>query len=167
MTVNLNDAFRGEEHIDKIRFFFGGIESISEATPGKLTIDYLYVGPKAGMPQKEYTVTFVDANGKTLQTQKVAPGQTAKYTGATPTKAYDATNHYTFKGWDKALSNIQGNITITAQFTATAHTLTYAKVDGTNHKGTCSCGYSKTAAHGWDAGKVTTAATCANTGVKT
>ena len=167
VTVKLNDTFRNERNIDKLRIFFGGMESISESKLGKVIIDYIYVGPEKGAPKAVYTVNFVGADGKTLESHLVAKGETAVYLGATPTKAADATNHYTFKGWDKALTNITADTTLAAQFTAIAHSYTNAKVDGTNHKGTCSCGYTVTSAHGWDSGKVTTAATCTATGVKT
>lgn len=43
----------------------------------------------------------------------------------------------------------------------------WQKVDDTNHAKKCSCGDTITAKHNWDAGKVTTAATCSKEGVKT
>lgn len=44
---------------------------------------------------------------------------------------------------------------------ATGHTYgDWEKVDDTNHKHTCSCGASETAAHTWDAGKITKPASC-------
>ncbi len=135
VTIKLNDTFRSQRNIDKLRIFFGGMESISDAKQGKVIIDYIYVGPEKDAPKAVYTVNFVGADGKTLESHLVAKGETAVYLGSTPKKAADATNHYTFKGWDKALTNITADTTLTAQFTATAHSYTYAKVDGTNHKG--------------------------------
>ena len=167
VTAELNDTFRSRNNIDKLRFFFGGMESISAQKPGKLTVDYFYVGPRENAPSASYTVTFVGADGKTLATKIVSKGGTAVYDGATPKKASDGNNHYSFKGWDKALTNITANVTVTAQFTATAHKYSYAKVDATNHKASCSCGYNKTVAHTWDAGTVTTAASCTATGKMT
>ncbi len=133
LTAVLSDAFRAHGKIDKIRVFFGGIESISESKVGKLTVDYVYIGSEAGLPTSNYTVTFLGANGETLATQKVSEGETAVYAGATPTKAADASYHYTFKGWDKALTNVTADITVTAQFTATAHT----KVVDKGYAATC------------------------------
>ena len=76
----------------------------------------------------EHTVTFCDEAGKTLQAVKVKQGQTAVYSGVTPTKAYDTDNHYTFSNWLSSvngsaarLDNVQGDMTVYAGFTATAH----------------------------------------------
>ncbi|MBR4309274.1 MAG: hypothetical protein IKT58_06740, partial [Oscillospiraceae bacterium] len=148
-TVALNDAFKSAEEIKRLRLYFGGIESISDTQVGEITIDYVFVGKLSDLPTPLYTVTFVDGNGKTLAIRQVNRGETATYTGKTPTKASDATNHYTFKAWDKALSNITADTTITATFTAEAHSYTYSNTDATNHKGSCSCGYSKSEAHSY------------------
>ncbi len=149
VTLPLLAEFKNAGTVDKIRVYFGGIESISATQVGQLTIDYIYIGKLANLPTPAYTVTFKDAAGKTLATQLVNKGETATYTGATPTKAYDGTYHYTFKGWDKALTNITADTTITAQYNSVAHSYTYAKVDTTNHKASCSCGYSKNEAHSY------------------
>ena len=129
-------------------------------------IDYIYVGPQSGIPTPQYTVTFKNVDGSTLATQVVHKGDTATYTGATPKKANDASNHYTFKGWDKALTNISANTTITATYTAIAHSYSYSKVDGSNHKASCSCGYSKNEGHSYSY-KATTNPTLSATGVIT
>ncbi len=119
---------------------------------GTYTIDYIYVGPPEEAPREEYTVTFRDAEGNTLQTVTVKEGYAAVYSGAEPTKAYDATNHYTFKGWDKALINITADTTITAQFTATAHSYNYTN-KGETHLISCgNCDYSTYAAHSYENG---------------
>ncbi len=123
LTATMNDTFRSYRDIDKIRVFFGGIESLNANTPGKITLDYVYVGPEAGQPTANYTVTFKNYDGTVLETKTVAEGGTVTYTGKTPTKAPDGTNHYSFKGWDKALTNINADIVVTAQFTAQAHTV--------------------------------------------
>ncbi len=132
-----------------------------------LTLDYLYLGPKDHLPLPLYTVTFCNEDGTVLEVREVQKGESVAYAGSAPVKAYDAQCHYSFKGWDKPLTNIQADTTIAAQFTATAHSYTYTKVDNTNHKGTCSCGYSETSAHGWNSGSITTQPTCTAGGVKT
>ncbi|MBP3413340.1 MAG: phosphodiester glycosidase family protein, partial [Oscillospiraceae bacterium] len=147
VTLPLLADFKNAGTIDKIRVYFGGIESISTTQVGQLTIDYIYIGKLANLPTPAYTVTFKDAAGKTLQTQLVNKGESAKYSGATPTKASDGSYHYTFKGWDKALTNIQADTTITATYTATAHSYTYSQIDHATHNASCSCGYSKTEGH--------------------
>ncbi len=79
----------------------------------------------------EYTVTFCDEAGSTLQSVKVKEGETAKYTGTTPTKAYDDANHYTFNTWLSSvggsaatLTNIQTDMKVYAGFIATTHSYT-------------------------------------------
>lgn len=67
---------------------------------------------------KQYTITFTDASGKTLQTVKVNPGDVPKYTGATPTKAPDSQYAYTFAGWDPEIGAATGDTTYKAKFTA-------------------------------------------------
>jgi len=123
LTATINDTFRSYRDIDKIRVFFSGIESLNANTPGKITLDYVYVGPESTLPTANYTVTFKNYDGTVLETKAVAEGGTVTYTGKTPAKAPDGTNHYSFKGWDKALTNITADTVLTAQFTAQAHTV--------------------------------------------
>ncbi len=127
ITQPVTDEFRQCANISAIRVDLSGITSLSNTQLGKVTFDYIYVGSKADLPMPVYTVKFVDAGGNTLATQLVNKGENASYTGATPTMAYDDTNHYTFKGWDKALTNISGDTVITAQFTPEAHSYTNGK----------------------------------------
>ena len=117
--------------------------------------DYDFCGKlkQAFATTPEYTVTFCDEAGKTLQSVKVKKGETAKYTGATPTKAYDDSNHYSFSTWLTAvggsaatLSNIAGDMKVYAGFTATPHSYTEkitsaptCTADG-GKSFTCSCG---------------------------
>ena len=110
---------------------------------------------KAFETTPQYTVTFCDEAGKTLQSVKVKQGETAKFTATTPTKAYDDTYHYTFKEWltsvggDPAtLTNVQGDMKVYAGFTPTEHSYTVkvteaptCTTEGTQIF-TCSCGYS-------------------------
>ena len=80
-----------------------------------------------------YTVTFFNWDGTVLQTGVVKEGATATYSGATPTKQGDAQYSYTFKGWDKTLTNVQSTLDVTAQFTQTTnkYTVTFKNYDGT------------------------------------
>ena len=103
----------------------------------------------------EYTVTCCNEDGSTLQSVKVLKGNTASYSGATPTKAYDANNHYSFSGWLSSvggsaavLSNVSGNMKVYAGFTATPHSYSgkitadpTCTAEGTQVF-TCSCGHS-------------------------
>ncbi len=116
---------------------------------GKLTHKF------ATTPQ--YTVTFCDEAGTTLQSVKVKQGETATYTGTTPTKAYDENNHYTFNNWltsvggsAATLTNVQKDMEVYAGFTATAHSYTEkvttqpsCSAEGSKTL-TCTCGRSYT-----------------------
>ena len=164
VTIPISAQDRERGILTNIRVYLG---NMSFTTASKVYIDYIYVGAETGLPTPRHTVIFQNADGTVLDTVTVYHGEKAQFTGATPTKAYDSTNHYTFKGWDNSLTSVQSDLTVTAQFTATAHSYTYSKVDGTNHKCSCSCGYSKNVAHTWNTGAITTQPTCTASGVKT
>jgi Mg-chelatase subunit ChlD len=68
-----------------------------------------------------YVVTFTDEDGTVLKTETVAYGSGAT-APADPSKDNDATNHYTFTGWDKDYSNITADLTVTAGYAGEAHT---------------------------------------------
>jgi|GEM_PF-6240462 len=57
-----------------------------------------------------YTVTFVDWNGTVLAVDKVEPGKDAT-APANPTRP-----GYAFTGWDIDFTNVQSNLTVTAQY---------------------------------------------------
>lgn len=65
---------------------------------------------------RSYTVSFADDAGTVLQSSAVAYGGEPAYTGATPTKAADATHTYRFAGWTPQLSTVEGAQEYTATF---------------------------------------------------
>ena len=71
--------------------------------------------------RREYTVVFGYDTDNVILTMTVKAGETAVYTGATPTKAYDADNHYVFSGWSDSLENILAPTYVTPKFTAVKH----------------------------------------------
>ena len=81
-----------------------------------------------------FKVTFVNADGTELYSTQVKQGEDATYGGVTPTKADDSQYHYTFSNWDKGLTNIQGDVTLTAQYSATTrgYLITFLNEDGTS-----------------------------------
>ena len=83
-----------------------------------------------------YTVTFKNYDGTTLDTQTVDHGSSVTYGGVTPTKPATAQYTYSWSGWDKPLTNITGNTTITATFSSTVnkYTITWKNYDGTTLK---------------------------------
>lgn len=80
-----------------------------------------------------YTVTWVDADGRVLETdENVTYGTVPEYNGVTPTKAEDDSATYTFTGWTPEVSTVTGDVTYTAVYEATAktYTVTWQNADG-------------------------------------
>ena len=77
-----------------------------------------------------YTVTF-DLAGKGTRTGGGLLSQTVDHGAAATAPTVSANIGWTFTGWDKPLSNIIGNTTITAQYSA-APTFTVTFVEGAN-----------------------------------
>ncbi|MCL2632117.1 MAG: InlB B-repeat-containing protein [Coriobacteriia bacterium] len=71
----------------------------------------------------EYTVTFVDWDGTVLSTQTVAPGADAT---APESPVRDG---YTFTGWDIDFTNVQSDLTVTAQYATETFTVTFVDND--------------------------------------
>ncbi len=64
-----------------------------------------------------HTVTWLDGDGNTLDTDVLAYGATPSYDGATPTKSPSALYIYTFNGtWSPSIVPVNGDATYTAQF---------------------------------------------------
>jgi len=131
VTCPVSSHVKAAEKITALRLNLSGAESISTTQTGVITVDYIYVGPRAHAPTGCATVTYLDADGNTLESKTFVKGEAAVYTGVTPTKASTEESHYIFTGWDKDLSKVTEDLTVTAQFKAEAHSYT---------EGVCSCG---------------------------
>jgi len=66
----------------------------------------------------EYTIIFTDAEGKELQSGKVAYGEKPEYTGETPTEEVEEGWTCTFTGWYPDIATVNGNATYKAIFSA-------------------------------------------------
>ncbi len=77
-----------------------------------------------GLEKKSYTVTFYDEDETTvLYTLPVVYGNNANVSSlATPTKAPDTYNHYSFAGWSGNYTNVTKDEKVVARYTGTAHT---------------------------------------------
>ncbi|MBQ3432130.1 MAG: hypothetical protein IJG23_05040 [Clostridia bacterium] len=123
----------------------------------------------------KYTVTFKDENNNTIKvnnanTQSIYYGSAAT-APADPTKAPDAANHYTWKGWDKTFNDITADTTVTSLgFDSATHDTTgqsWVDTDPDTHWKACKvCGYERLeeADHNWDEGTPNPAATCTEAG---
>ena len=141
--------------ISDIRIGFHNFVADAEDRAGEIIVDYIYIGPKAEMPNGVYTATFCQEDGTVLQTNRVYEGEAAVYQGTTPIKAADDLYHYDFAGWktkagaEAALSSVTSNLTVYASFTAIAHSYAYETHGAEIHTAACACGYSITEAHNY------------------
>lgn len=95
----------------------------------------------------KYNVTFRNYDGETLKTETLDYGATPVAPETAPVKPYDDDNHFTFKGWDKEIAAVTGDVTYTAEFDAVAHVygewqeVTAATcLEKGSHKKVCECG---------------------------
>lgn len=94
----------------------------------------------------KYNVTFKNYDDETLKTETLDYGATPVAPETAPVKPYDDDNHFTFKGWDKAIAPVTGDVTYTAEFDAVAHVygewqeVTAATcLEKGSHKKVCEC----------------------------
>ena len=67
---------------------------------------------------RQYTITFKNYNGKELQRSLVDYGAMPDYTGETPTRKETTQYTYEFAGWSPELTEVTGDATYTAAYTA-------------------------------------------------
>ena len=82
----------------------------------------------------KYTVQFVSEDGSEIYDEQILEyGTTPVYKGKEPTKARTQQYTYSFKGWDKEIDIVTGNIVYSARFNATVnkYTVKFVNYDGT------------------------------------
>ncbi len=104
-TVKLGASATAPSAPSRDGYVFAGWDKTFANIEADTTVTATYVEDTT-----EYTVTFVDYDGKVLSTQYVRYGKNAVAPSA-PTRT-----GYVFTGWDKEFTNITGNITVTAQY---------------------------------------------------
>ena len=88
------------------------------------TTDVDVYGKLEEIPISTYTVRFVDFDNRTISEQTVVEHEAA-FAPGNPSRT-----GYTFKGWNKAFSDIVENIEVQAQYTKNKYTVTYYQEDG-------------------------------------
>lgn len=126
-TPEYNGELPTKESTEQYTYEFAWSPEISAVTN-----DVTYKATFTAVSRK-YTVTWVNEDGTTIDTDSVAYGETPTYDGATPTKAATAQYTYTFAGWTPNISEVKGDVTYTATFTETlrTYTVTWKNENGT------------------------------------
>ncbi|MBR0385692.1 MAG: hypothetical protein IJI05_04005 [Erysipelotrichaceae bacterium] len=116
----INDALIGTEAEAEIREYtgFSYDENAEEGLSKAIVKTGLVL--KMFYSRNRYTVTWVNYNGQVLeQDENVAYGTMPSYDGATPARAADRSYTYRFLRWSPVVSEVTGDVTYTAEFTAT------------------------------------------------
>ena len=115
-TVTIPDA-PNRDAVDKVYTFDGWYtaeEGGEKVTAISVSGDAAYYARYTYVTRK-YTVNFKNGD-ETLQSTEVEYGATPEYKGETPTRQATAQFTYTFKGWDKEIAEVTGDVTYTATF---------------------------------------------------
>ena len=115
-TVTIPDA-PNRDAVDKVYTFDGWYtaeEGGEKVTAISVSGDAAYYARYTYVTRK-YTVNFKNGE-EVLQSTEVEYGTTPEYKGETPTKQATAQFTYTFKGWDKEIAAVTGDVTYTATF---------------------------------------------------
>jgi hypothetical protein len=81
----------------------------------------------------EHRITFVDEDGRVLQSTMIPYGQMPEYRGIIPEKPADEHYRYLFNGWEPALARVTGDAVYTALYSKyeREYEITFANYDGT------------------------------------
>ncbi|MBQ9991823.1 MAG: S-layer homology domain-containing protein [Firmicutes bacterium] len=111
-------------------FVFAGWSPAPAAVSGEAVYDATYTPVL-----NKYTVTWVDENGTTVleKDENVGYGTMPSFDSADPTKTGNTQYSYDFKGWDKAIAPVSGDITYKAVYEprVNEYTITWKNDSGT------------------------------------
>ena len=81
----------------------------------------------------KYEIKWVNYDGSILAVDYVSYGKTPNYHGSIPYRPSDGEHHYSFEGWDSAISPVDGNKTYKAKFSSTdrKYIITWIDYNGT------------------------------------
>lgn len=93
---------------------------------GAMYIDQIEIKWEKENPSaSEYTVTWADYNGETLETDTdVSKNTMPQFNDTEPFRSADGEFSYTFIGWSPAITAVTGDVTYTAVYTATPLSMT-------------------------------------------
>ena len=134
-TIICKSDWSGHPFIEAQIMFSGATNLIGQngTTYDNDHIDAEYARPDGINGKKGYfsdhlityrTVTYVDWNGDELYVEQVADGKNAKGPDTDPER-----EGYAFTGWDKPLTNITSNLTVTATYEANTYVVTVDEVE--------------------------------------
>ncbi|MBR3073806.1 T9SS type A sorting domain-containing protein [Fibrobacter sp.] len=83
----------------------------------------------------QYAVTWLNYDGKQLETAKFNPGELPKYSGATPVKESSAKFDYRFSGWTPTVAVATKDAKYTAKYDSTYRMYAVTFKDSLKHKG--------------------------------
>ncbi len=172
LSMPVGDYFEGASVITTMQVCVANVKPI-EGKTASVTIDYIYVGP---MKENISFVYFYNASGtQCMEVSFSDNGSIPVYNGEIPQMEPTAAYHCEFGGWVDADGNevnletasFKQDTNLYASYANVTHEYTYSG-DENGHSGICSCGVpTKTSAHIWNEGVITTEATCTTDGVIT
>ena len=83
--------------------------------------------PDIGTLPASYTVTFCDRNGNVIKTSTVREGEAAALPSASMIPVIEG---YDFVGWDADLTQVTGDMTVTARYARSEYTVNFRMPDG-------------------------------------
>ncbi|MCR5067645.1 MAG: BspA family leucine-rich repeat surface protein [Erysipelotrichaceae bacterium] len=122
-----NGEIPTKEATEQYTYTFAGWTPDITAVTGNATYMATYT-----QAVRKYLITFVNYDGRELQSSEVAYGEMPVYSGTTPVKPSDDQYAYIFEGWDPEIVAVTGKATYTATYSPTTnkYLITFRNYDG-------------------------------------